>query len=52
VREEKENPPLVWNSGKGFSIDREAGKSHIFKVYSYHSWFGVAMVTEGLQGGL
>lgn len=29
----KKNPPLAWNSGKGFGIDREAwlaGKSHIF----------------------
>lgn len=27
------------------------GKSHIFKVYSYHSWFGVAIATEGLRVG-
>lgn len=25
-------------------------KSYFFKVYSYHSWFGVAIATKGLGG--
>lgn len=52
---ENKNPPLAWNSGKGSAIDREAWparkKSYFFKVYSYHSWFGVAIATEGLRVG-